>query len=194
MQINMDPPSVNEAKSATDDTKSGETGGKVIAETLVEIFFFFLYQCRAAFFSRIDALLGGLEWEVESTTVTHSSADWWELLLWRSHQIEGTNGFYCLIRKTLAKRGKRNCQSSEEKSFYGSGTRTIDRPVAGRHPNPLGHRSPLFEVCRTAKYRMHELHKPEISLGLQIIRTFSRVILNRISTGSAQHDENNGHT
>ena len=25
--------------------------------------------------------LGDLEWEVESTTVTHSSADWWDLLL-----------------------------------------------------------------------------------------------------------------
>ena len=24
---------------------------------------------------------GGLEWKVESTTVTHSSADWWDLLL-----------------------------------------------------------------------------------------------------------------
>ena len=24
---------------------------------------------------------GGLEWEVESTTVTHSSAEWWDLLL-----------------------------------------------------------------------------------------------------------------
>ena len=24
---------------------------------------------------------GGLEWEVESTTVTHSSADWWDHLL-----------------------------------------------------------------------------------------------------------------
>ena len=24
---------------------------------------------------------GGIEWEVESTTVTHSSADWWDLLL-----------------------------------------------------------------------------------------------------------------
>ena len=32
---------------------------------------------------------------VESTTVTHSSADWWDPLLplaW--HQIEGTDGFY----------------------------------------------------------------------------------------------------
>ena len=40
--------------------------------------------------------LGDLEWEVESTTVTHSSADWWDLLLplaYRRHQIEGTNGF-----------------------------------------------------------------------------------------------------
>ena len=25
--------------------------------------------------------LGDLEWEVEATTVTHSSADWWDLLL-----------------------------------------------------------------------------------------------------------------
>ena len=25
--------------------------------------------------------LGELEWEVESTTVTHSSAEWWDLLL-----------------------------------------------------------------------------------------------------------------
>ena len=24
---------------------------------------------------------GGSEWEVESTTVTHSSADWWDILL-----------------------------------------------------------------------------------------------------------------
>ena len=33
---------------------------------------------------RLPALirtLGDLEWEVESTTVTHSSADWWDLLL-----------------------------------------------------------------------------------------------------------------
>ena len=54
--------------------------------------------------------------------------------------IEGTNGFYCLIRKTLAKRGKRNCQSSEAKSFSRSGTRIINRPVAGRRSNPPGHR------------------------------------------------------
>ena len=38
---------------------------------------------QGSFFSRIDALLEGLEWEVESTTVTvtHSSAYWWDLLL-----------------------------------------------------------------------------------------------------------------
>ena len=46
---------------------------------------------------------GGLEWEVESTTVTHSSADWGIFYFpWHRHQIEGTNSFYCLIRKTLA--------------------------------------------------------------------------------------------
>ena len=36
---------------------------------------------QGSVFSRIDALQGGLKWEVESTTVTHSSADWWDLLL-----------------------------------------------------------------------------------------------------------------
>ena len=46
-------------------------------------------------------------------------------------------------QKDTGKRGKRNCHSSEKKSFYRSGTRTIERPVAGRLPNPLGHRSPL---------------------------------------------------
>ena len=55
-------------------------------------------------------------------------------------ELIGTNRVLCLLRKTLAKRGKRNCQSSE--SFYQSGTRTIDRPVAGRRSNPLGHRPP----------------------------------------------------
>ena len=52
-----------------------------IVNSLASPKFVFLYQCRAAFFSRIDALLGRLEWEVEATTVTHSSADWWDLLL-----------------------------------------------------------------------------------------------------------------
>ena len=81
---------------------------------------------------------------MESPTITHSSADWWDLFFpWHRHPIEGTNGFFCLIRKTLAKRGKRNCQSSEAKSFYRSGTRTFDRPVAGRCSNPLGHRAPV---------------------------------------------------
>ena len=32
---------------------------------------------------------------------------------WHRHQIEGTDICYCHLRKTLAKRGKRNCQSSE---------------------------------------------------------------------------------
>ena len=39
----------------------------------------FSVQCSV--FSRIDALLGDLEWAAESKTVTHSSADWWDLLL-----------------------------------------------------------------------------------------------------------------
>ena len=32
---------------------------------------------------------------------------------WHRHQIEVTNGFKRLLRKTLAKRGKRNCPSFE---------------------------------------------------------------------------------
>ena len=39
------------------------------------------FSVQGSVFSRIDALLGGLEWEMESTTVTHSCADWWDLLL-----------------------------------------------------------------------------------------------------------------
>ena len=34
---------------------------------------------------------------------------------WHRHLIERTDSFYCLLRKTLAKWGKQNCQSSEEK-------------------------------------------------------------------------------
>ena len=46
-----------------------------------------------------------------------SSSDWWDLnyFPWHRHQIEGTDGFYCLIQKTLANRGKRNSESSEAK-------------------------------------------------------------------------------
>ena len=42
-------------------------------------FFFFFRYCAGQRF--IAALSHNLEWGVESTTVTHSSADWWDLLL-----------------------------------------------------------------------------------------------------------------
>ena len=46
---------------------------------------------------------GGLEWEVESTTFTHSSADWWDLLLPLAETSDRrAQRLYCLIRKTLA--------------------------------------------------------------------------------------------
>ena len=40
-------------------------------------------QVQGSVFRRIIALWGSgsLEWVVESTTATHSSADWWDLLL-----------------------------------------------------------------------------------------------------------------
>ena len=96
---------------------------------------------QGSFFSRIDALLSG-RWSPRQLHIPVRTGGMF-YFPWHRHQIEGTNGLYCLIRKTLAKRGKRNCQSSEEKSYYRSVTRTIDRPVAGRRPSPLGHRSPI---------------------------------------------------
>ena len=72
---------------------------------------------------------------------------------WHRHQIEGTNGFYCLVRKTLAKRGKRNCQSSEAKCFCRSETRTttVRSPVdtlthSATAPPSLGR--PTLSICR----------------------------------------------
>ena len=56
---------------------------------------------------------------------------------WHRHQIEGTDRFYCLLRKSG---GKQNCQSSEAKRFSASGIRTIDHPVASRRQsNALTH-------------------------------------------------------
>ena len=51
--------------------------------TLLLLEVLLLILCRAAS-SRLAphyCTLGDLEWEVDSTTVTHSSADWWDLLL-----------------------------------------------------------------------------------------------------------------
>ena len=103
------------------------------------VFFFFLYHfisaaCRAAFSAASRRTSGGFRvgggvhdsYTFQCGLVGSFTSPGIDSI---RHQIEGTNGFYCLTRKTLAKRGKRNCQSSEEKSFYRSGTRTIDRPV-----------------------------------------------------------------
>ena len=88
---------------------------------------------KGSFFSRIKALLGGgLEWEVESTTVTHSSAE---------TPDRRDQRFYCLIRKTLSSGVNGIAKVPKRIFFFRSGTRTIDRPVAGRRPNPLGHPS-----------------------------------------------------
>ena len=57
------------------------------------------------------------------------------------HQIEGTDGFYCLLRKTLAKRGKRNCQSSEAKSRQ----QHSNSGPPGRRSHALSH-SALIEL------------------------------------------------
>ena len=44
-------------------------------------YFFFFWYCAGQRLAPHYRTLGDLEWEVESTTVTHSSADWWDILL-----------------------------------------------------------------------------------------------------------------
>ena len=52
---------------------------------------------------------------VESTTgYTFTPCEIFDLP-WHRHRIEGTNSFYCLIRKTQAKWGEQNCQCPEAK-------------------------------------------------------------------------------
>ena len=68
---------------------------------------------------------------------------------WNRHQIvEGTDGFYCLLRKTLARRGKRNCQSSEAKLSAVGFERVPHRPAASASQcsNPLGTASPPVTI------------------------------------------------
>ena len=55
----------------------------------------------------------------------------WDLLLGVKHQIEGTNDFYCLFRKTQAKWGELNCPSFEM-------AEVVSNPVPfSRKPNAL---------------------------------------------------------
>ena len=81
----------------------------------------------------------GLEWEVESTPDIHIPVRTGGIFYFPWHRRD--QRFLLSHPKDTGKRGKRNCQSPEEKSVYRSGTRNIERPVAGRRPNPLGHRS-----------------------------------------------------
>ena len=60
-------------------SRSRSCGGGDICGT-TPAFFFFLY-CAGQRLAPNYRTLGDLEWEVESTTVTHSSPDWWDLLL-----------------------------------------------------------------------------------------------------------------
>ena len=53
---------------------------------------------------------------------------------WHRHQIEGTDGFERLLRKTLAKGGKRNCQKFRSE-FFRCGIRTRPAP-SGRQRKP----------------------------------------------------------
>ena len=55
---------------------------KLSVSCVILLSFLLSFSVQGSVFSRIDALLGDLEWAlVESTAVTHSSANWWDLLL-----------------------------------------------------------------------------------------------------------------
>ena len=64
---------------------------------------------------------------------------------WHRHQIQGTDGFYCLLRKTLARRDKLNCQSPEAKLSAVGFEPVSHRPAAGasQRSHPLGHHAPI---------------------------------------------------
>ena len=108
------------------------------------------FSVQGSVFRRIDALLGGFR-----VGGVHDSYTFQCGLVgsftWHRHQIEGTDGFYCLLRKTLAKRGKRSCQSSEAKSFTAVGLEhsTFRSPV--ERSNPLGHSAPSVFKCVVTK-------------------------------------------
>ena len=73
---------------------------------------------------------------------------------WHRHQIEGTDNFYCLLRKTLAKWGKRNLQSSEAKF-----SQWYSNPGPVRHSNPLGHRAPRDSNRYFYTRRIYQMNK-----------------------------------
>ena len=104
---------------------------------MIDRLLLFQWLCGAAFSSRIDALLGGL-------TVTHSSADWWGLLLgvfcfpWHRHQIPTA---FTVSSERHWQSGLNGIAKVPKRKVFRSGTRIID--VAGRRSNPLGHRAHL---------------------------------------------------
>ena len=62
------------------------------------------------------------------------------------HQIEGTGGFECFLRNSLARRGKRNCQSSKAKLSAVGFEPVPHSPFASasQRSNPLGPRAPVY--------------------------------------------------
>ena len=95
-----------------------------------------LFQCREAFSASKTHFWGSLEWAVESTTVTHSSVDLWGILLpLTSTPDRRDRRLLVSPPKDTDKAGKRNCQSSEAKSFpqpvgFEPGRYPVYRPVA----------------------------------------------------------------
>ena len=77
---------------------------------MVPLLLFFFRYCEHSHLSLHRAFVKSFP---SPRVVEHSVSD--IFFLWHRHPIEGTGGLYCLLRKTLAKRGKMNCQSSGAK-------------------------------------------------------------------------------
>ena len=128
------------------------------------------FSVQGSVFSRIDAPLGDLEWEVESTTVTHSSADWWGPTAFsvssERHWQKGVNG--------IAKVSKRKVFTevgSEPGRECPAAIQQIQRS------NPLGHRAPWTNdvVCsQTTVLLFCRLLSRSQILSQQPIRLFAK--------------------
>ena len=118
---------------------------------------------------------------VESTTVyTFTTLCGIFYFPWQRHQIQGTDGFSCLFRKTLAKRGKRNCQSFVAKLAQ-----------QDSNPGPPGRQSNALTNSATAppEPSMHPFTQPSLhpssdsSMLPFTHRADRRLVLGIFSTG-----------
>ena len=108
---------------------------------------------------------------------------------WHRHQVEGTDCFYCLLRKALSKRGKRNFQSSEAKLPQ----RDSNPRPPGRHSNAPTHSAPARpetfvtnDIVDAHNYRMLTppncfAIKKSVQYGAAVSQGFYRISLSKFN-------------